>query len=42
MGVAANLPYRVTDETIQELHDFAESTYPQLHAHFRISLGSLH
>ena len=39
-GVAANLPYHVTDETIQALRHFAEWTYPQLHTRFGISLGS--
>ena len=41
-GVTANLPYCVTDETIQALRYFAEWAYTQLHALSGISLGSLY
>jgi len=40
--IVANLPYRVTHETIQALRHYGEWTYPQLRASFRISLPSLH
>ena len=39
--IAASLPYRVTNETIQVLRHYAEWTYPHLRARFGISLGSL-
>jgi len=41
-GVAANLPYPITNETIKALRYYAEWSYPHLQAVFGIPLGSLH
>ncbi|KAG0131506.1 hypothetical protein HOY82DRAFT_539407 [Tuber indicum] len=41
-SLAANLPYPVTNETIQALRHYAQWTYPELRARFGIPLGSLY